>query len=520
MPEHTTESIRNMLKEISNDANPLLVKQLNSLLEAARTDWIKDFKLTVRKHQRRQPDTFFSECHFETYDYSRFIRLAQTPISKPEWNGINYLQKVVKQLDGDFRYSRLKFDVTKLHNEELFGRAAFEARTLLDLCPRSSTEYVGGEAEARFMEWLCGQSKESYKMYVNYKIYQTVYHFSRIRLVKMMSEFQEDMFGNVYLTNVIIYELESDHPDIYEAYNVEKKRILSQRSGVDIESEIQRVEEALRTSKPISLKKEESDKRQQQIELVKDGMLGKFRELVLGTIGRERLQLEEKLTDVMETSNDIFKKVYPQTGAKLSDVLYLDDHRYQREYYWHRRQGLKDRTALYYRDPRVEEGGDRAVSMVHSRKGKAQQPELSLGDKKNTLDDRLMKTIFSKMFAKEIESTDVGSTSYSRDVRWVQTPNHLMSRDKLIQTLRSTMHTTKAPPSSKRLFPCVRKQAPKKGIKINIVDAMQRPRDQACREPSEDRGSLSAERSKRDQSVEGKTHLDQAKNVFKISNFH
>jgi hypothetical protein len=63
-------------------------------------------------------------------------------------------------------------------------------------------------------------SPETRKLYILCLIYHSALKFSGVKLKKFMGYFQEDTFGNVYLSNVEVYDLELEGEIVQE---VEKK---------------------------------------------------------------------------------------------------------------------------------------------------------------------------------------------------------------------------------------------------------------------------------------------------------
>lgn len=256
------------------------------------------------------------ENKIEYVPFQTFVKIAQkTPIS-PYWQKITYFQKVNRPFGTPPSPFTFKFEIEKIDNLEMFERAGFEAQSISGICPNHCNEFISSSAERIFMTELLAQSKSEYIKYVSYKVHKTAYFFSKVSLKKFLAIFNEDSFGNIYLSDIRIFDVSSIYKDLYSSYSMESDKFKEFFEQKSIQHNILEVE------KQLDSRHTEIDERSAQF---KDRMEVQFKEIVLEDLGKPRQKHEKGYDEIMNGIDEVFDKLHPESGFLLSKKLRLSD---------------------------------------------------------------------------------------------------------------------------------------------------------------------------------------------------
>ena len=388
-----TTDIREFLYSLGGKATQNLERYLQKFISPDNANWNELCKVMVRQkrefstvevkesHEAVRKRRFLShpttvhhvnENHLQFLNYKQFNRVVQQSHTNAYWWMVVYFQKPIYTLNNDYLYHRLKFDVNNIKNAELFRRASLESQCIIQYCPPSADDYVSPKEEKKFCMNLMMKHPSKWMLYVVYKVYHTANFFSLIKLTKFLAEFTEDSFGNVYLINLKIYDLESQHQNIHRAYAIERRRfkVLRRRNFMEDELEngegnnAQRLQQGVlvigrqsknpktgteriidqisRNVKPAHNATNSSAESLETQQKIQEAILKSFQEFVLKDFKKMPETNHLKFVKLMKEIDLVFKLQYPGQDFKLSEKLMQEDDLYKKFKKWFKMHQLNE----------------------------------------------------------------------------------------------------------------------------------------------------------------------------------
>lgn len=179
--------------------------------------------------------TKFDEKNFTLQFRKNFSKIMSMNRSHRFFQDLSCVQKGTQGPDGTLIIHEARFNYKAMRNSDEYIKASAESLILGGKMPPSSINFVTPEEEMEYMfDLMHSTDKSKYCEYVAMKIFHFIKVFFAIEIRDFVAEFLEDSFGNLYLFNTIV--LDVDLPDSFSPspLNAEPYRVQGRISSTDI----------------------------------------------------------------------------------------------------------------------------------------------------------------------------------------------------------------------------------------------------------------------------------------------
>lgn len=247
-------------------------------------------------------------------------------------------------LEGNFLLQRPFVD------KELFNRASAEPHRIFRQLPKSARNYISEDDEVELMMDLMNQNSQKYIEYVTYKIYHFIEMFHGIKLLRFRTEFFENEFGDLELSNATIYHIYTEKDSIYKNSYDEAEHNYKMDNPLK-----ERVEALLKVQKRkkkkdsyLNLEKQKKAKEPDEI------ILEKMQKIFYDEKFNFKEGIEHNSNKCFEAQVNYYNKAYalinPTLPKKLSEICLEENYCFD----WDRKKQTDPEKLIKVLDPRLD----------------------------------------------------------------------------------------------------------------------------------------------------------------------